>query len=161
MRPLRIATMRVFRAQLPLLLARFTETNAGLRAAIQQSMVHVRDIHAPEDVRELLERTLYINDGSRVSAAQAVFEAIAGAIRLERQRGIIGTGTFPGFECRLDRHVQLPEGPATVTALLDSVVQQAPGLVWLITYDDQLPMRGMKIGLMCPGGGSLMMPLYP
>ena len=73
-----------------------------------------------------------------------------------KPEGIIGTGSFPGPECPLNTRVRLSAGPTTAVNMLTEVVQQVPGLVWIVTYATDASDSDVNVGLMCSDGSTVM-----
>jgi hypothetical protein len=68
---------------------------------------------------------------------------------------------MPGPECPLSLPVRIPHGSWSAIALLDTIVDQAPGLAWVVTYDPELPHANIKVGLMCPDGSTERINAFP
>jgi hypothetical protein len=104
---------------------------------------------------------VYIDRDLVVPARDAVFTHVVRAIAGRDPQGILGSGRFPGPECPLTGPVQLPQGASTVVAFLDEITRQVPGLVWLVTYDEDEPNDGLEVGFVCPDGATLKLSVFP
>jgi hypothetical protein len=137
------------------ILSRFNDTHASLRASVRAGMVHVRGTKEPATVRESLERTVYVPPPDGVTAFDAVFIHVVGLLAGREPQGIVGSiVTTEESDCRVTGSLRLG-GEGTVVSVLDAIVRQSPGLVWLVTYDPAFPAETMQVGLMCPDGSVL------
>jgi len=105
---------------------------------------------APADVADKLHRVRSHTTPIRVTASRAVFNVVAGLLQEKEVSGVLGTGSLPDDRCPLQQPVELNVGEASVVALLNQTVEQAPGLVWFVTYD--VDRSEMAVGVVCPGG---------
>ena len=71
-------------------------------------------------------------------------------------QALLGSGgtLSPGSECPIDRRVDLPGGSMTAIALLDQIVRQVPGVVWVVTYRKEPASASLQVnvGLLCWNG---------
>lgn len=68
---------------------------------------------------------------------------------------------MPGPGCPLNEPIKPTEGSTTLIGALDKVVEQVPGLAWIVIYDRNLPLQSLQIGLLCPDGATITMTVYP
>lgn len=123
--------------------------------------VHIRSSQEPERVALSLGRDVYIERDLVLPAQDAVFTHVVRAIAGREPQGILGSGRFPGPECPLTRPVQLPQGGSTVVGFLDEITRQVPGLVWLVTYDEDEPNDGLTVGFVCADGATVKLSVFP
>jgi len=154
------SSKKAFRADMGSRVGRFNAVNTGFQAIEKAGIVHVRGVDEPIGVGATLESYVSVRNGSGIPVIEAVLKRVVGAVRGRELQGFVGTGSFPGPECPLDRPVNLPEGPTPLIALLDQIIRQVPGLVWLVTYEPGLPNNNLKVGLLCPDGASVKVTVY-
>jgi hypothetical protein len=139
----------------------FNAVGSQYHATAGDGFVHVRSVREPDDLRQVLERNVQVDESAGLSARDAVFMRVVKALSGKEPQAIIGTGAFPGSECPLDRPVHVPAGWTSVTRMLDDIVKQVPGLVWLVTYDIDAPNYGLEVGLVCGGGAAVRITVFP
>jgi hypothetical protein len=139
----------------------FNAVGSHYHATSGDGFVHVRSVREPDDLRLVLERDVHVDESSELSARDAVFMRVVKALSGKEPQAIIGTGGFPGPECPLGRPVHVPAGWTSVTRMLDDIVKQVPGLVWLVTYDFDAPDYGLEVGLLCGGGAAVRITVFP
>lgn len=139
----------------------FNFASGPFRAARKGRVIHVRSLDEPQEVTRALERAVEVRESVELPALQAVYSTVVGAISGAEPSGIVGSGILPGSECPLGRAVKIRPGSLTAIALLDEIVLQTPGLVWLATYDRDLPHANLKVGLMCPDGSTRKINVFP
>jgi hypothetical protein len=145
------------------LLGRFNAAAAHkIKAAADPSgTVHVRATDEPASVRDLVENQLIVPEARTISVRDAVFRRVIGALRGQEPQAMMGTGLVPGPDCPLDKPIRLSGNSTSLLGALDEIVKQAPGLVWLVTYDPVSPVPSARVGVLCPDGVALRMEVYP
>ncbi len=130
---------------------RFNAQPHGYQASVVDGVTLLSPRSVPAHVLNLLQRA-YRPSGKTRSMQDALFE-ITKLIEPEwGESGVVGTGPMPPPECQqlLDRSVTL-RGTASVQELLGSVTKQAPGVAWMLLYDDS-DSSSIKLGFVCPNG---------
>lgn len=148
-----------FHAELPRLLEEFERTHPVFRAQPLPGGVLVGRREQPDVVRALLSRSVSVEAPQPVTAADAIFKHLVGELKNRAVTAIAGVGPMPGASCPLDAVIRINKAPYIVTTFLNHVVEQAPGLVWILTYEPDAPDGGLRLGVVCPDGASFQMPL--
>jgi hypothetical protein len=125
----------------------FNARNGLIQASQRGGVVHLRSREEPSEVIALLERDHMIQ-ADVAFPAEASLSFIATLLRDGEERGLIGTGRSPDADSLLRRPVHLRQGRASAIALFDEVVRQAPGLVWVATYNHGRPHEDLKLQMM-------------
>lgn len=131
--------------------ARFNGQPHGYQALVVDGVTLLSPRSVPPHVRNLLQRPYRVN-GKTAAVEEALFE-LTKLIEPEwGESGVIGTGPIPTQECQqlLARDVTL-RGTASVQEFLGSVTKQAPGIAWMLLYDE-LDSSRLKLGFVCPNG---------
>jgi hypothetical protein len=139
----------------------FNARNGLFQATQSGGIVHLRSREEPPDVMAALHREAVVKAEVEIPAATALVSEVALAMRGWEQGGIIGVGAVPAPESLLNRVVRIKKGRSSPITLLDEVVRQVPGLVWLVTYNPGLPNQDLKVGLMDAEGMTLMLTIDP
>jgi hypothetical protein len=132
-------------------IARFNARPHGYQASVVAGVALLSPRSCPAHVQSLLQRQFRASGRTR-SMQDALME-ITRLIEPEwGKSGVIGTGPVPPQECQqlLDRNVTL-RGSASVQELLGSVARQAPGVSWMLLYDEW-DTSIIKLGFVCPNG---------
>jgi len=151
--------VEAFRAELPLILAEFERKNPSFLAQSLPGIVVVTSKDHPHIVADLLGRSVILPGVREATAGDAIFKHLAGRLRNTAITGLAGVGTAPGPSCPLGATVKFGTVSHTVSTFLNHVVQQVPGLVWVVTYDAAEGPSGIRIGIVCPDGTSLRTPI--
>ena len=131
----------------------FNTAKGGFRARQEGGVVHVRSLEEPAEVGSALERSTLMEEAVEVPAFGAIYRYVVRAMSgVEPPQGFVFSGALPGPECPINRPVRMPEGSLSAIALLDQIVRQVPGLVWVVSYSPEAPNAGLKVGRMCPDG---------
>lgn len=149
-----------YRRTLPDLLAAFNKANPAFRATQDVGVVHVTATTQPTEIKRLLRRRVSVDRAEQMTAGDAMFRKLVTALRGSPVGAIAGTGPMPGSDCPLSQSVRVSQGTPTVGEFMDAVVSQAPGLVWLLTYDPDQPDLAVKVGFVCPDGTSVKMKIH-
>ena len=151
-----------FQEGLARMIERFNASGTAFRARSEGGVVHVRSPHEPPEVTKALRQPVRIE--TRVTASVLVLlrgpivQAMRGSAPSE---GYLYAGLMPSSECSLLAHVRPPEGRATALELLDEIVRQLPGRVWLATYDPAEPRQTLKVGILCRDGSDVLVDVDP
>jgi hypothetical protein len=129
------------------ILAACTELNASLVQRRESGVLHIRTSREPQQVTDLLHRSIDLEADSGVPAIEAVATRIVNAVRGNASAGKTGsTGV-------ISQPVTLRGGSTTFVKALDDVVRQAPGLVWYLSFTPTEGGRLFDVGLMARDGG--------
>jgi hypothetical protein len=137
---------------IPVLLRELNARNPSVEAIDVAGVIRVASRRIPPPLEEVLERERYLDAPVRETTVRAVFFVAGDLLRGTHSTGVLGSGPEPGPECPANQQVDIPAGPTTVLAILDAVVRQRPGAVWLITYDEAAPLASLGAGLVCADG---------
>ena len=131
---------------------RFNALKGRFRASQRGDVVHVRSVEEPAEVTTLLDRSTKLDGGVEVPAMLAIYQHVVSAMTgKEQPEGYAWSGALPSPACPINQKVHLPSG-LTAEGVLDQVVSQVPGLIWVLTYNPQLKDNTMAVGLMCADG---------
>ncbi|MDQ3169568.1 MAG: hypothetical protein M3Q55_05475 [Acidobacteriota bacterium] len=134
-------------------LERFNGSQRRVTAAPGAIGVLIRGDDVPAHVDRALREARLVDDFEG-PAWRAIFESAGGLLRMSatQTHGYIGSGAVPSSGCPFEAPVKIARGTKAVTQILDEIVTQAPGLVWLITYAPAAREGKLKIGYVCPDG---------
>jgi hypothetical protein len=132
---------------------RFNGSRSDLRASLHGRTLLVRGVEEPDEVKLALDRHQPIAALEGVSAGDAILRYASAVLGPSpAPSAVISTGPLPGPSCPVGKRVNVPNGEKSVIELLNAIVEQAPGMVWLITYDANKTTERLKIGYACPDG---------
>jgi hypothetical protein len=154
-----------FRIDLAARLDVFNADKGTFRASQgENGVVHIRSINEPMEVTRALEHYSYAEPAVRLSALAVAFRHGVEGMRGYRPQAIAGSGVqpTPGPECPIDDPVEFAGGSTTAMGVLDQIVHQVPGIVWLVTYR-QVPTSPLEVnlGLLCTNGGYFTISVFP
>jgi hypothetical protein len=132
---------------------RFNGSHRQVTASRREAAILIRGNDVPPFLDSALRAPRPVDD-IEAPAWQAIFESAGGLLRLSATQtsGYLGSGAFPSRACPFETPVRISRGTKTVTQVLDEIVTQTPGLVWLITYAPTAKEGKLKIGYLCPDG---------
>lgn len=151
--------LEAFRAELPLILAEFERKHPSFLVQSLPGVVVIVDKDQPHIVADLLGRSIFLPGVREATAADAIVKHLAGRLRNTTITGLAGVGPAPGPSCPLGATVKFGPVSHTVSTFLNDVVRQVPGLVWVVTYSVAEQPSNIRIGIVCPDGASLRMPI--
>jgi len=142
-----------FRDGLPAVAEAFAEARSEYSVTLMDSVVHVRSAREPAAVQVVLDGIAVVPDVESISVRDALYKLVLGAMTgQEPTGGIVGTGRQPVEACSLDRLIRVSGGSMSPARLLDQIVGQLSGVVWVVTYDEERPNNDLKVGFICRGG---------
>jgi len=151
---LRSLDKAAFRGSLAARVEAFNSTSKVFRASEHDGVVHIRSVDEPIEVTRSLAQSVDVTAAQGVPAISAVFRQGVAAMRGFEPQAILGSGSggfATGPECPIYSPVEVNRGPMTTVALLDQIVRQVPGLVWVVTYRKNA-MKGtvdVDVGVLC------------
>ena len=159
-------TKAAFRMDLAARLDLFNADKGTFRARRgENGVVHLRSVNEPIEVTEALEHFSNVEPAVRLSALGVAFRHGVEAMSGSRPQALLGSGVMPtsGPECPIDDPVEFPGGSMTALGVLDQIVHQVPGIVWLVTYRKvpTSPRLQVNLGLLCTSGGYLTISVFP
>jgi hypothetical protein len=154
------ATNRPLKLWDPAGLALFNQRNVALSAKEANGVIHVRGADEPRTIQDLLETPIVVDEANGITVIDSIFRRVVGAMRGHEPDALMGTGIMPSRECPVDATVTVPGGSTTPIELLDAIVRQTPGIVWLVTYRPESPTETVKVGLLCADGWTLTMEVF-
>ncbi|MEZ5317602.1 MAG: hypothetical protein R2752_23800 [Vicinamibacterales bacterium] len=133
-------------------LSRFDEAHPGYRSVHAGGVVLVEQLPVPPVVAELLSRrhTVHYQAVPALELLLAVGDLLA-KVPGSAGGGIAGTGP-PVGNCPLNTPITVHIDAPTTRQILDAMVEQAKGLVWLMIHDLDARQDGLQLGFMCPNG---------
>lgn len=132
-------------------LAQFNASHPGVRASARAGVVRVHETEVPAVVLEALARSVYVAPVDEISVWEAVFVKTVGLIAGREPQGFAGTGVGTSVGCPMNRRIRLPNEP-TIERVLDGIVRQVPGLMWVVTYSEESPLETLEVGIICADG---------
>ena len=156
-----VGTPSVVRGTLASGLDLFNAAKGAFRASQDDGIVHLRSLEEPAEISSALDRSTQLDEAVEVPAMHAIYRYVVRAMRgVEPSQGYVWTGGLPGPECPINRPIRIAGGPATAIGLLDQVVRQVPGLLWVVSYNPDQPSVALKVGLMCQDGSFFRTDVY-
>jgi hypothetical protein len=149
-----------FRGTLGTAVREFNASAPGFEASVDGGVVHVRSASEPRSVSELLTRTWVQKEDAEIPALTAINRYVLGAMGgFEPPGGVIGAGMFPDEDSPAYQRVKLARGSTTARQMLDEIVKQVRGLVWFVSYKPDSANADVQIGLICPDGAMVRVPV--
>lgn len=141
------------------LLRTWSRSRSDASARMNGAVARFEDIEIPSDVRDALSLAVRVSETrERVSVGLAMSRFLLSAVN-GGPVGIVG-GTRSEPACALQREVSLPSGSVLLEDYLDTVIQQAPGLGWVLTYSGTGARKDINVGVICKSGNIHALSLY-